>query len=182
MPSPAREPEPHALLLTGPPGVGKTTVIRRVAERLAGRRVRGFTTAEMRERGERTGFRIEALDGRAAVLAHVDFAGGPRVGRYGVDVAALEAIVDAALGEGPPADVFLVDEIGKMECCSPRFVARLGALLDARRPLVATIAARGGGLIERAKRRPDVELWDVTRRNRDDLPARVLAWLGRGAG
>src|SRR5207248_11791886 len=46
-----------ALLLTGVPGVGKTTVLRRVKERLAGRRLRGFVTDEIRSRrGERLGF------------------------------------------------------------------------------------------------------------------------------
>jgi nucleoside-triphosphatase THEP1 len=56
-------------------------------------------------------------------------------------------------------------------------VAAVRALLESDRPLVATIAARGTGLIEEAKRRRDVELWTVTRENRDGLGARVLAWL-----
>ncbi|MGH9318007.1 MAG: nucleoside-triphosphatase [Thermoanaerobaculia bacterium] len=64
-----------------------------------------------------------------------------------------------------------------MECLSARFVEAATALLDSRKPVVATIASRGGGLIEGAKRRPDVALWQVTRGNRDALPARVLAWL-----
>ena len=49
-----------ALLLTGVPGVGKTTVIRKVADALAARRVRGFLTREMRSRGRRVGFRCSA--------------------------------------------------------------------------------------------------------------------------
>jgi nucleoside-triphosphatase THEP1 len=65
-----------------------------------------------------------------------------------------------------------------MECLSPRFVAAVQALLDSPRILVATIAARGGAFIEATKRRPDVEVWTVTRENRKGLPAKVLAWLG----
>src|SRR5438105_11951431 len=49
-----------ALLLTGVPGVGKTTVLRRVKDRLAGKQLRGFLTDEIRSRrGERLGFRSE---------------------------------------------------------------------------------------------------------------------------
>jgi nucleoside-triphosphatase len=73
--------------------------------------------------------------------------------------------------------VYLVDEIGKMECLSPRFVAAVQALLDSPRLLVATIAARGGAFIEATRKRPDVELWTVTRQNRDGLPDKVLTWL-----
>ncbi len=48
----------RTLLITGPPGVGKTTVIRSLAERLKDRRLGGFYTAELREGRERRGFRL----------------------------------------------------------------------------------------------------------------------------
>ena len=70
-----------------------------------------------------------------------------------------------------------LDEIGKMECLSPGFVAAMRALLDAGRPVVATIGERGGGFIAEVKRRPDVALWRLTRDNRDAVPARILTWL-----
>jgi len=93
-----------ALLLTGVPGVGKTTVLRRVKDRLAGRQLRGFLTDEIRSsRGDRLGFRIETLDGRTARLAGVGLRSTDRVGRYGVDVGALDAVAVPALAleEGP---------------------------------------------------------------------------------
>jgi nucleoside-triphosphatase len=168
---------PRALLLTGPPGIGKTTVIRRVAAGLAGRRVRGFTTEEIREAGERQGFAIEAVGGERLVLAHVKSDSRHRLGRYGVETAALGRIVDSALALDAAADVYLVDEIGKMECLSPSFVGAITRLLDSANLLVATVALRGAGFIEEVKRRPGTELWTVTRASRDALPERVIAWL-----
>ena len=166
-----------ALLLTGPPGVGKTTVIRRVAEKLAGRKLGGFITEEIRSGGERVGFRLQTFDGASLILAHVENRSPHRIGRYGVDLRALESMADRAL-DPSSAEIFLLDEIGRMECLSPRFVQSATALLDSGKPVVATIAAQGAGFIERVKARPGAELWTVTRANREDLPAKVLARLG----
>ena len=166
-----------ALLITGPPGIGKTTVIRAVASGLAGARLGGFFTQEMRSRGVRRGFELVTVDGQRAVRAHVDRRGGPRVGKYGVDAGVLEITARTSLAVSPGIDVYLVDEIGKMECLSPGFVVAMRALLDTGRPVVATIGERGGGFIAEVKRRKDVALWRLTRDNRDAVPARILTWL-----
>jgi nucleoside-triphosphatase len=174
------QPRGTALLLTGRPGVGKTTVVRRVAEKLTPR-PEGFYTEEVRQEGERRGFRAVTFAGDASMIADVDFRGTPRVGRYGVQVSAIDRLADTTLRLRRNA-VFIIDEIGKMECLSDRFVEATQALLDSGRPIVATVGLKGSGFIARVKRRPDVELWDVTRQNRDEMPARVLAWLKQRNG
>jgi nucleoside-triphosphatase len=82
------------LLLEGRPGIGKTTVARRLLQLLqeAGVPAGGFTTAELRTGGRREGFLVEAASGAHALLAHVDLPGPPRVGRYGVDLAAFDRV------------------------------------------------------------------------------------------
>ncbi len=174
------ETKPHVLLLTGAPGVGKTTLIQRVANGVEASGRRGFYTEEIRERGERRGFRLMGFDGTKRVIAHVDFSTRPRVGKYGVDVPALDDAA-ALLQPDPNARIYLVDEIGKMECFSQRFVAAMRALIAGGTAVVATVGARGGGFIAEVKEQPECELWEVTRNNRDDLPARVLAWLAERA-
>lgn len=74
------------LLLTGVPGVGKTTVLRKAADGLSDRRLAGFYTEEIRSDGERRGFRMVCFDGREGVMARTEFPGPHRVGKYGVDV------------------------------------------------------------------------------------------------
>lgn len=162
------------LLLTGPPGCGKTTVIRRLVERLANRRVAGFYTQEIRKKGQRVGFEVRGLRGGHGILAHVGFQSTHRVGRYGVDLGAFEQIVREEL-DRHDVDAYLIDEIGKMECFSPVFVQAVAEILDSRVPVVATIAAKGGGFIAQVKSRPDVETITVTAKNRDDLPAELAS-------
>jgi nucleoside-triphosphatase len=164
------------LLLTGQPGVGKTTIVRRVAEKLSDTKLAGFYTEEIRSGGERQGFRLATFYGEGAIVAHVDFP-GPRVSKYGVDVTAIGRIAERALQPDERLDLYLVDEIGKMESLSPEFVVAVRRLFDSRCPLVATIGQRGSGFIAEVKQRPDVDVWTVTRANRDSLVDRVVSWV-----
>ncbi len=171
----------RALLLTGRPGVGKTTVVRRVAEALPRFRLGGFYTEEVRERGRRRGFRAVTFDGWTRAIADVDHPGPTRVGRYGVDVAAVDALVARTLAAPADVDLLLIDEVGKMECCSAAFVAAVRRLLASPTPMVVTVAERGGGFVGEVRGLGGAGIWTVTRGNRDALPGRVVEWLGLDA-
>lgn len=173
-----RKRESHVLLLTAAPGTGKTTVMRRLAASLGDKRIRGFYTAEIRDAGRRIGFSLVSFSGSERIIAHVDFPKAHRVGKYGVDVAAIDEAVEL-LKPDAAASAYLVDEIGKMECLSERFVAGMRALTMGRTPLVATVALKGGGFIAEVKRMHPSNVWTVTPENRDEMPARVAAWLSR---
>ena len=169
---------PRILLLTGTPGIGKTTVIRKVAAAIPTYRIGGFYTEEIREAGVRQGFHLITFNGQQAVIAHVDFDHHHRVSKYGVDVAAIDRFADSVLPVVEHIDVYLVDEIGKMECLSQHFVSRMRALLESNKPIIATVAKHGSGLIQEVKQRPDSELWELTRANRDALTGDAVRWLG----
>ena len=165
-----------ALLLTGRPGVGKTTVLRNAARKLSDFTLVGFYTEEIRAGSARQGFRLVTFDGDQATIAHVDLP-PPRVSKYGVDVGLIDRFAASLHPVRHPSAVYLIDEIGKMECLSKAFVASTRRLLDSGHPLVATIAQRGGGFIDEVKRRTDVEIWTVTEALRNSLPDRVVAWV-----
>jgi nucleoside-triphosphatase len=168
------------VLLTGPPGCGKTTVLRRTVEALDGLRLAGFYTEEVRLRRQRIGFEIVGLGGQRSLLAHMGWSSHLRIGRYGVDPDRLEPIIEAELDQPFEAvDVYFIDEIGKMECLSPRFVEAVRRVLDGPVPVLATVALKGSGFIAEVKARADAERVVVGPENRDSLPAQ-LANLLRG--
>lgn len=169
----------QTLFLTGRPGVGKTTVIRAVARAL-GEQADGFYTEEIRSAGQRQGFRLISLRGEQAILAHVQLKGSgrPRVGRYGVDVQALEQVGVTALERAVALGrIVVIDEIGKMELFSQTFKAAVLAAMDKETPVVATVMARPHPWVDALKPRPNVSLWTVTVENRARMAAQVLNWL-----
>ena len=158
------------ILLTGRPGCGKTTLVKRVVNNLSASQAGGFYTEEIRKRGERVGFKIVTLDGEEAVLAHVDFKTRQRVGKYGLDLSGLESIGIEAIRRGIRArQLVVIDEIGPMELRSGIFRDVVNDVLDADARILATVTARSFPLTDAIKERRDVTMIKVQRDNREQL-------------
>lgn len=166
------------ILVTAPPGEGKTTLVRRLAARLSDLEPAGFYTAEILREGRRTGFRLVGFDGQEEVLAHVDLELPRRVGKYGVDVRAMDALLARIQTRGRP--LVIIDEIGKMECFSPTFRGMVHHWLESDAVVVATVAQRGLGLIEQVKGRDDCEVY-VLRRDETEEMVELVAQRVRSA-
>lgn len=167
------------LLLTGHPGIGKTTIIRSIVAQV-GNKAGGFYTEEILGPGGRKGFRLITLDGKETVIAHVDLRNpkAPAVGRYGVDVAALERVGVAALRRAiQEKKLVIVDEIGTMELYSRTFCDTVMQAILGPTPVLGTIMRHPHPESDVFKTLAQVTLWEVNRTTRDDLPNKVMAWL-----
>ncbi|MGC9317769.1 MAG: NTPase [Armatimonadota bacterium] len=170
------------VLLTGRPGVGKSTVIQRALE-LADVDAGGFFTQQLQEDGRRVGFGITTLDGNRGVLAHLDIEGEPRVSKYGVNVEDIRDVAVAALREAlEDAQLIVCDEIASMEMKCPEFEPAVREALESPKPVLGTIQQRSDPFLDEVRARADVTVVTVTRDNRDALPERMAAWIAEVAG
>ena len=162
------------ILITGLPGVGKTTLIKRLSEELKDYHPVGFYTAEIREEGVRKGFELIGLDGRRGVLSHTNIKSPYKVSKYRVDIESFEDFLDSILFLDSSTRLIIIDEIGKMECFSDKFRRLLKEVLDSKKLLIATIALKGSGFIAEIKERPDVKIFEITQGNRETLLPEIL--------
>jgi nucleoside-triphosphatase len=162
------------ILITGLPGVGKTTLIKALSEELKHLCPVGFYTEEIREEGVRKGFELISLDGRRGLLSRTDIQSPHRVGKYKVDVKGFEVLLGSIPLLNPSTRLIVIDEIGKMECYSQEFKKILKKILNSEKWVIATIALKGNKLITEIKRRPDVKLFEITKSNRDSLLSDIL--------
>ena len=166
--------------LTGAPSSGKTTVIKKVIK-LLNIPMKGFYTEEERIDNKRVGFLMHSLDGNEGYLAHQNISSPYHIRRFGVSIANIESIAAPAIQ--PEANhVIILDEIGKMECFSEKFVEVARQALDSPCIVIGTITLGGSDFILEVKQRKDIEIIEVTPENRDHLPEVILQKIIYSAG
>ncbi len=156
------------ILITGTPGIGKTTLIKKIINSMRLSKS-GFYTGEIREGKERTGFSLTTLDGKESTLASIKIRSPYRVGKYGVNIDSIEkigveSIRKAIAGEG----VIIIDEIGKMELHSGKFRDIVLEALNTGR-VIATMGKGSSGYMDEIKNRKDAKLLEINAKNRDTL-------------
>ncbi len=171
------------IFITGEPGVGKTTLIKKVAENLGSEAI-GFWTEEVRDRrsGKRTGFRIVSTQGDKRLFASKTFRSRKLVGSYGVNVNRFEEVAVPVLEKAlrsSAGKVVIVDEIGKMELFSRRFRELVRTLAyEPRIKLVATLPIRDvHPLVKELRRLQGAVLIELTRDNREGMELEIVKLL-----
>lgn len=162
------------LLLTGNPGVGKTTILLKVVEtvRSNGHSVGGMISQEVRSCGDRVGFElIDLSTSKHGWLAHVNQSSGPSVGRYRVNLYELESLgVEAIVRAVDNCDAVAIDEVGPMELFSEKFKAAVRKAVESKKLVIGVVHWKArDALIEEMKRRDDAEMFVVTCETRENL-------------
>ena len=166
------------LVILGRPGVGKTTLVKRVAEHFPGL-FRGFYTEEIREGRVRTGFWIVTLSGKRSVLAAKGGTSPLRVGEYAVFVEDFERLVLPELEDAlEQRAALLVDEIGKMELFSRNFRKLLDTLWKEAELLLATSRFPEIPEVQELFARPGTMRFLLTPGNREEVFTRVRELIG----
>lgn len=165
------------LLLSGKPGTGKTSLIKEAIDRVkieAG----GFYTQEIRSAGVRQGFKIITLDGKEAILAHINISSPYQVSKYNVDINSLNEVGISAIQQAlKQNDLIVIDEIGKMELLSLQFQEVVLQAIQSGKKVLGTVMFTSHPFADEVKRRPEVTTLVVSGTNRNDVLNEILAWL-----
>ncbi|KAF5463556.1 hypothetical protein F2P56_019459 [Juglans regia] len=179
-----------SFLITGPPGVGKTTLIMKVFEALKtshpSLQIQGFYSSEVRRGSERVGFEVVTLDGRRGRLASTTISTleslrWPNVGKYKVDIASFESLVLPELQVREDTDLFIIDEVGKMEMYSSSFFPRVLKVLESNIPVLASVPIPKSGRdipgVARLKNHPGATVFTLSTSNRDAIKDQIYSIL-----
>ena len=170
------------IILTGEPGIGKTTIVKKLLQRLGNKAI-GFWTEEVRDQKtkKRTGFKVISTEGNTQLFASKFFTSKHLVGSYGVNTARFESVALPILEKAKKSkDLYIVmDEIGKMELFSKAFRELVREILfNPKYKVIATIPIRDvHPLVRDIRRLQGAVVIEVNKENRDLLVEDILKLL-----
>ncbi len=165
--------------ITGLPNAGKTQALIKVIEMLedGDKKVGGMITEPIMKSNRRVGFYVmDWISKKKDILAHVDHESKTVVGRYKVNIEVLENIGVKAIEDADEnCDIIIIDEVGRMEVESERFVEVVKRVLEEDKPLILTLHKKSRNpLLQDIRRRDDVRILEVTPINRNLLPYKII--------
>jgi len=160
------------ILLTGEPKTGKTTLLKRIIQDF--KSCGGFYTEEILNGNKRTGFKIKTTEGREGILAKKGYRSKFRLGKYGINLKALEEIgVNAVMSALSDKKIVVIDEIGRMELFSKKFKDLVLKVLNSDKILVGVIHRANLGFLNDIRSRQDTEIFEVNLGNHEQILKKI---------
>lgn len=105
----------------------------------------------------------------------------PTVGKYKVDVASLESLAVPELQVKEETDLFIIDEVGKMELFSSAFFPAVMRVIESNIPVLATIPIPRQGRdipgVARLRNHPGAAVFTLDTGNRDTMRDTICSQL-----
>lgn len=162
------------VFITGIPGVGKTTLLKKLAHDLSMLVIKGFYKEKIIEDDLIRGYRVVSFDYHDQILAHLFIEGPNKSDGFGVNLEGFEKFILPQMEKINLVDLFIFDEIGKMECMSGLFCKKLEEILAAPIPVIATYSHHSAFDLKKLKKRKDSTFLQMTTKNRDNIWKEVL--------
>jgi nucleoside-triphosphatase len=171
------------ILITGPPRCGKSTLISKLIEyyTIKDYSIYGFLTPEVKKSGYRIGFDIQDIFlKKQEKFARIGNYNTPnKLGKYWIFLEGLENIISNF--EAPQLhkiDLFIIDEIGKMELFSKKFQDFITRIFASNLSIIATIGLTVKHPIKaHLLNLPNVKLFNLDRLNFQKTYQKIISLL-----
>lgn len=166
------------ILLTALPRTGKSTAIAKIVAMLGKKNCGGFYTEEIRENGERVGFKIKSLNGEEGILAYISLDSKYKISKYGVDLDTFEKICLKEIERAISSDYIkyiIIDEIGPMQLFSEKYKKMLIDLTKFNKPVIGTIFYNPYEWLDDFKKNQNVKLVELNFENRNQMPLKIVS-------
>ena len=166
------------VLITGAPGVGKSTLIRRVLAEL-NRPVFGFETKKETALADgEKGSPVYIYEvGKERRQSEENLAGWCEKRQNEVYKEVFDRYASKLRAPIPKGGIIVMDEIGTMESVSEEFRTAVMALLDGDVPVIAAVKHKDTPFLHGVRNHPKGICFHLTEENREELYGEVLAAL-----
>lgn len=122
-------------LITGVPGVGKTTLLQKIINSIEKNRIKGVIVRELLNEEKRIGFEIESIEKKTKHKLATKQSSPADVGNYSIEqdgIDSLKEYLEILTNDEEQLDIVIFDEIGKMQykkCSIKNFPNSLAMLI-----------------------------------------------------
>jgi nucleoside-triphosphatase len=151
------------IFLTGNPGSGKSTIIKKLIEQMDCS-IGGFIENKIFEYNK-TVFEIASLsDGLRGVIGETSGLKNTRINPSIFETLGIKILSDSL----KDSDVIIIDELGFFESSCKKFIMSVNKALDSKKPVIGVLKKYDSDFLNSIKNRNDTYIIEVTEENRDD--------------